>query len=262
MDGGTDSKDTYISHGTVNASKLDCYHNLFNGLPGCVRDDDGSSQTLAHAYGDLARSGSCCNYTTIEDVRNSKRGMNVCRYYCRRDRHNQQFAYRFHEYNPDDHSRTYPHFTDRIITASSGECQNYSIRFPLKQAENGNLLYEYYIDNTTIEGSITIPVSLGAEDATTYVYKGVHIPQNAALQQCGPRCMNVWAHRSHGPPGGGDPQIYSCPITVENVINVNFSSQSISNEIARLAATSIALSGRQNNDKPENWNQYQLYTFG
>lgn len=260
VDGGTGSKDTYTSKGTVNASNLECYHNLFNGGPGCANDDDGSSQTLAHAYGDLSRSSPCCPYSTIEDILNSKKGTSECRYYCSTDRNKQQFAYRFHEYNPDDKSRTYPHLTERIVTASSGECQNYSIRLSPKPTENGNLRYEYYINSDTIEGNMTIPVSLNADDATTYVYRGIHIPQKAALQRCGSRCMTVWAHRSRG--HGEDPQIYACPITVENVTNVDIDSQNISDEIAILAATSIALSGRRNSDKHENWNQYQLYTYG
>ena len=174
------------------------------------------------------------------------------------DRYNQQFAYRFHEYNTDDKSRTYPHLTDRIIRASSGGCRNYSILLPAPDAGNGNLRYEYYIKKATTEGNITIPKTLGAEDATTYVYRGFHIPQEADLQRCGPRCMKVWAHRSSG--HGQNPQIYECNITVEDVTNVNVSSQHVSDEMALLAATSIALSGRQNDDK--SWNQYQLYTFG
>ena len=193
---------------------------------------------------------------------NSKKGLNECRYYCGKDKYNQQFAYRFHEYNIDDKSRSYPHLTERIVTASSGKCRNYSIQFPLAPAKDGNLLYEYYTNKGTIEGNITIPKSVSATDGTTYVYRGIHIPQNATLQRCGSRCMTVWAHRSSG--HNENPQIYACNITVEHVTNVDagVDSQNLSDEMARLAATSIALSGRQNNNKPENWNQYQLYTFG
>ena len=74
--------------------------------------------------------------------------------------------------------------------------------------------------------------------------------------------MYVWGHRSGSGPRRNDVEVFQCPITIGTVTNVTHDNQTISDDIARLAATSIALSGRQNADKNKNWTQYQLYTLG
>lgn len=73
--------------------------------------------------------------------------------------------------------------------------------------------------------------------------------------------MYVWGHRS-GLKSFRDAEIFQCPITIGTVLNATGDNQNISDEIARLAAASIALSGRQNADKNKSWIQYQLYTLG
>ena len=211
--------------------------------------------TLAHAYGDLTRSQQCCSYRNIQDVTNSA---NNCRYYCRRDRHKQEFAYRFNEYNRNDISKAYPRFTNRTITASSGKCLNYTQDEAPKELGDGYISVKYYNENSN--GTIKIPKQSHAIKGTTYIFRGNYTPQNALHQRCDrdePRCMVVRAHRSlglHEPR-----QVYQCPITVSNVTNVKDSTQDISHPMARLAATSIALQGRRNEDN--SWRQYQLYTF-
>ena len=256
IDDGTNYNDTFTNQGTVHTSNLTCYVDFFNGNPDCTSDDDGTSLTLAHAYGDLIRSTPCCNYENISDVLASQKD---CSYYCRRDANNQQFAYRFNEYNPNDMSRSYPHFTNRIITASSGKCLNYSQDGdPQGGLPDGQLLFRYY--NDTYKGNITIPAALGYSDSTTYIYRGVKVPRDAEFQRCSPedlRCMNVWAHRARG---HNEPrQFYQCPITISNVANATTDIHDLSDDMARLAATSIALTGRKNDDGT--WHQYQLYTF-
>ena len=207
---------------------------------------------LAHAYGDLALATRCCDYTDINGVLTSK---NDCRYYCNRQRNRQQFTYRFNEYNINDTEKAYPRFTQRLITTSSGKCFNYTQDGPPKRRGDGNLLFRFH--NGTFKGSITIPAVSDTWHGTTYVFQGFHAPPIAGLQACGPRCVNVWAHRS-----SPDQQIFQCPITVGPVINVDHDNrnQTISDGLAKVAAAAIGLSGRQNDNK--GWNQYQLYTIG
>ena len=122
---------------------------------------------------------------------------------------------------------------------------------------DGYELYKFH--NDTFHGNITIPTALGTWLGTTYVYRGFHPPSHAKAQSCGSRCMHVWAHRSKGKTN--DEQIYQCPITVTNVTDVtDEATQSLSDGMARLAATSIALQGRFSGGG-KGWAQYQLYPF-
>lgn len=108
---------------------------------------------------------------------------------------------------------------------------------------NGDLLYKY--TNGTFSDNITIPAAYGAYDGTTYVYRGIDIPQQEKRYACGPRCIKVWAHRSIGQ--GESSTFFECPITVNDVTNVTkttTNSQSLPNDMARFAAASIALQGR------------------
>lgn len=156
----------------------------------------------------------------------------------------------------NDTEKAYPRFTHRFITTSSGKCFNYSQDGKPEPLTGGNLLYKFH--NGTFNGNITIPGVLNTWYGTTYVFRGFHSPPEADLQRCGLRCINVWAHRSKSP--HNDAQIYQCPITVSAVYNATHDNHTISNGMARLAATSIALSGRMNDDK--SWNQFQLSTIG
>ena len=233
VDDGRDYNDTYIRPGTANASNLTCYSDYFNhGSCG----GDVASQALAHAYGDLARSSECGPYTNIPEVLKYK---NNYGYYCKRARHQQEFAYRFNEYNPLDIQKVYPRLTDRTITASSGDCLKYSMIGDPTTVDNGDLLYKY--TNHTYNGSIRIPGESGAIDGTTWVYRDTKIPQEADEYACGPRCIKMWAHRANG--HGEHSTFYECPITVNHVSNSLHNEQDVSDGIARLAAASIALQG-------------------
>lgn len=128
----------------------------------------GTGQTLAHAYGEMALATRCCDFTEPGGVITSQ---NDCRYYCDRTRHQQKFAYRFNEYNQNDTSKAFPRFTDRTITASSGNCYNYTQKSPPTSIPSGFLRYEFY--NATFDSHIDIPSQLDAGLGTTYVYQAL-----------------------------------------------------------------------------------------
>ena len=53
------------------------------------------------------------------------------------------------------------------------------------------------------------------------------------------------------------------PITINEVSNLTNVSQAISNRTARIAASSIVLTGRWTGEPDnQNWTQYQYYPFG
>ena len=103
---GKSWNDTYTRPGVANASNLTCYFDLFNSVRGCGGDI--TSQALAHAYGEMALSSLCGAYNYTSDILKSRYDYG---YYCRRTRHQQEFAYRFNEYNPEDKQRVYQRFT-------------------------------------------------------------------------------------------------------------------------------------------------------
>lgn len=252
---GTDWTGTYTTHGIAHATNLTCYADRFEGQRGCVGDlIRVREQGLAHAYGQLAQATGCCNYTDISEVLTSNQN---CKYYCNFTPFKQEFAYRFNEYNLDDHARAYPIFTNRTITASSGRCINYSQPNPPKYDGRGSgfLFFEY--QNDTYRGNVTIPDALSAANATTYIYRGTLIPQVATVYACGPRCIRMWAHKARG--YGEAAEFFECPITVSEVHNATNNTQNVSDGIARLAAASLGLQGRPSNDGK--WTQYQLLPF-
>ena len=254
---GKSWNDTYTRSGIANASNLTCYFDSFNSVDEC--GGDVTSEALSHAYGEMALSSPCGLYNDTSDIVKSRYDYN---YYCKRTRHSQEFAYRFNEYNPEDKQRAYPRFTQRVITASSGQCFNYSmVGAPVTQLD-GNRLFKY--TNGTFHGNITIPGLVTAFDGTTYVYRGRNTPQRAITYSCGSRCIWMWAHKAVG--HGESSTFYQCPITVSNVTDVSTNTQvsndtqKVSDGMARLAAASIALQGRPSGNTT--WTQYQLYTYG
>ena len=214
---------------------------------------DVTNQARAHAGGDISLGFPCGPYNETSQILSSQ---DDYRYYCRRNRHQQEFAYRFNEYNPADKLKAYPRFTKRIITASAGECFEYQMVGEPTSVPDGNLDYKY--TNGTFSGNITIPAQSGAIDGTTYIYQGINTPQKAVTYACGPRCIWVWAHKSRG--HGEKSAFFQCPITVNTVSNAPNDTQHISDDMARIAAASIALQGRPADNNI--WKQYQLYTFG
>lgn len=256
---GTDYHGTYTRPGVANAPNLKCYS--FDSGGGC--SEEISTESRAHAFGDIALGFPCGAYNDTSQILESQIDY---RYYCRRTRHQQEFAYRFNEYNPKDTQKSYPHFTRRLITASAGQCFNYTMVDGPQNGWDGNKYYEY--TNGTFSGNITIPRQSSTFDGTTYIYRAIKTPQQAHRYSCGPRCIWLWAHKALG--HGESSTFYQCPITV-NQVTVDLASnalkdtQKISDDLALHSAASIALQGRPSSSSPSSnktWTQYQLYAFG
>lgn len=265
---GTDFSSTYLRSGSVTVTNHTCYFhpNLDQCPPPVIQDQ------LAHAYGedtqgpDSTSSFGCGAYTDFEDLISSDQNSP---YYCRRNTTVQEFAYRFNEYNPDDSLQAYPHFTDRIITASPGPCTEYwetgnqtgtvgdDTTHPPNAISALNITYA----NSTHNGSILIPTSALGREGTTYIYRGPLIPALATTYGFGLRGLMIWAYRNPG--HDEDSRFFECPITVNTVTNVQNLAHSISDAMAREAAASIALQGqfRGTVDDPD-FTQWQWYASG
>ena len=257
MENGIDSNGTTTKPGTIHAAKLDCYY--ANNT--CITSTKGSeiaAQVLAHSYGETTFSRVNCSYTKESEIPIAPQN---CSYFIHNN--GQDFAIRYAEYNPDDVSRAYPFFTDRIVKASAGECSQYDVD-PNGSVTGSNdgkedtWVWKIY-NNSTGNETISIPKREAAFDATTYIYNGVNPPPNATTQSCGDRCIWVYAWRSVGNlTKRSQPAVFKCPITVSEVTNVDKDWQNLPDNVARYAAASIALTGRP---KPD-WQQYRLYPFG
>ena len=200
-------------------------------------------------------------YDHIQDVVKSPDNYG---YFCRNTPG--ECAYRFVEYNPDDEQRTYPLFTNRTITASTGECFTYQeTEQPTQVKDTSGIAdaLEFKFSNGTVHDSIIIPQQLGGIDSTTYIYRGIDLPQDTKKFSCGDRCIWMWAHKSPG--SGENSTFYQCPITIGTVSNLNSDTQIVPDSIAKLAASSIALQGRWavNGTSPQRiWTQFRFYPFG
>ena len=260
MDLGTGSADRYTVPGMISATRLDCYTKGNDCETSLV-----APLTTAHSYGELTRGKTCCPYNTTADIFSANQS---CPYFCSAD--TQQFAYRFNEYNPLDNTFSYPYLSNRLITSNVEACYEYDVDWsssPLKDSPDGQQDTQVFsFHNKTYSSQIPIPRSAGAYNSTTYVYNGTSIPQLTTLVACGPRCLTIYTLRlGIPPPGGIEPAtIFGCDISVSNVTNVTASWQEYSNDMARLAIASIALTGRSFDPAGPgiSWQQYQLYPWG
>ena len=260
MDRGTDSSGIITHSGTSEVASLECYSNGNS----CPKEPE-TPQSIAHAYGEVTQSYKSCAYGTDDDI---KKANQSCTYFQRNDA--LEYAYRFREYNPADSTRTYPFLSDRIVKASPGRCYQFNIDansvYPIDGTDGIAGTFVYPFHNETYNSSLAIPKADAAFDATSYVWNGTSPPQNDTEQSCGPRCVWLYAFQSIGVITHRPDLVFQCPITVEDVSGVSESDtvRNISDEIARLAAASIALSGRYTNpDGPTRvWQQYQLYPWG
>ena len=254
VDDGKTYSDTYLTNGIVNSTNLTSYFNGQRPLGPEV------NQAVAHTYGEVAQGGKGCEpYEDIAQVYNSS---NDPPYFCRRTPGKQQFAYRFKEYNYDDREKIYPSFTNRIITASSGECLNYTELNHTLGPDLYNIMaaWNYTFSNSTYNSSISIPISSDGWTATTYIYRGPKLP-HLAEDNCGDRCLWIWAHRAELP-GSDTSTFYQCPITISEVSNATTALQDVPDSVARVAAASIALQGRWSGPvKNKIWTQYQFYAI-
>lgn len=255
MDDGRTYHDTYFTNGIVNAPNLTSYFANFRPLAPEL------NQAVAHSYGETLQSaGGCGRYEDIAQVYNSTDNPP---YFCRRTRGKQEFAYRFKEDNKEDSGRSYPSLTNRVVTASSGVCFNYTeLNHTLgRDLYNNMAAWNYTFSNSTYNSTISIPISSEGWAATTYIYRGTALPHLDAVNSCGTRCMWIWAHRA-SIPGNDTSTFYQCPITISEVSNTTTNLQGIPDSVARVAAASIALQGRWSGPKNKKiWTQYQFYPF-
>ena len=255
---GKSFHDTYTRKGTVCVPDLGCYAGR-SKLP-CPKV--ATVHSRAHIYGERGNRMACGSYMTIDDVIMSPHDRF---YYCSNNSAtNPEFAYRFKEYSPRDLEETYPLFTNRTITASAGDCLVYRVENETDvgdvDGQGSGKIFTYEEGNSTKE--ISIPTSSLGWSATTYMYKGFVDPQHLDDHSCGPRCMWLWAYKNPGPKDDSR-ALYNCPVTVSEVNNTWNHSQVIPDEVARVAAVSIALQGRWTGpENHKNFNQYQFYTWG
>ena len=263
MRDGTDWTGTYIRAGWVNATNLSCYyHHLYDAEQYVCDPSPETVHGIVHVYGEyafgsLSPGHNCENYINLDDILNSQ---NNPKYFCRRTPGQQQFAYRFLEYNPHDNNRAYPFLTNRVITASAGPCYNYSLSHVQKGSVTGGKWSNYTYSNGTFNGSILLPVQVDTFDGTIYTYRGFQTPQNATIMACGQRCIWMWAHKTVS--GSDRSTFYQCPVTIDPVNSTSEKSlqeaHKVSDDIARLAASSIGLQGGKA-DPDHGWTQFQFY---
>lgn len=242
---------TYTRTGTVQVSNLECYfHDDHCAIPA-------TSFTRAHAYGVMSSASQCGNYSTVKDVINSQY---LYRYYCRRDR--REFAHRFVEYNMNDTQKSYPHFTKRIITASSGDCIEYNQTGDPSQVTIGAYTFwKFTYANDSFQDDILIPTSSLGLEGTTYIYPGSATPAEASKWGHGPRGLWMLAYKN---PGSDGPKFYKCPVTISNVSDAEKPEHNVTDNVARTAVASIALQSQwyQGNLENPDWKQYQFYATG
>ncbi|KAL9125461.1 MAG: hypothetical protein Q9217_005336 [Psora testacea] len=265
LEDGRDYNSVYIRNGLATVPKITCYFSGSNCAPSQVAIDQ-----LAHAYGEITLGAkstdpdNCGSFTDVQSIIDSKGNY---RYYCRRNTTVQEFGIRFNEYNIKDTRGTYPHFTNRVISASSGPCNEYPQVGNPKPATVGNqqtdgtnfisAFNHTYAINTTSNGSIIIPTSALGDEGTTYIYRSVLKPQDAGQYGYGPRGLWMWVYRNPGQ--NRTPRFYECPITVSPVTNVINPAHNISDGVARVAAASIALQGQFKGRKNRVFTQWQWY---
>ena len=251
VDDGRTYNDTYTRNGTVQVSRVDCYSHSGH-CPSRV-----TSHALAHAYGETSLVAPCSWYNGIVGVINSGQDE---RFYCRQD--GQEFAYRFNEYNPNDTQQAYPHFTNRVITAASGECVEYNqIGTPVPDKVGDMDAQKFTYSNNVTKGTISIPNSSLGREGTTYIYRAKEDPPQATTYVCGDRCILMWAYKNPGATDG--PMFYQCPITVSPVNDADQPAHHVPDAMARLAAASIALQGRFTGPQSDkNFMQFQFYASG
>lgn len=260
IDSGTDSTGIYTGGGSVNASKLDCYYNH-----GRCPVAAGVPMITAHTYGELIQGQQCCRYQDEFGIQN---GSQTCPYFCHDNGH--EFAYRYVEYNPLDTARAYPYLTNRNVRASAGRCYKYNVDWEKSKlgsdTDGKNDVQIFAFSNGTFTGHLPIPRSKTEHNSSTYVYNGSALPQDDTETACGPRCLWIYVLRVgiRNIHGVLPAVIFSCPITVSEVYNATWKWQSLPDSNARLAAASIALTGRSTRPKGRGtvWQQYQLYPWG
>ena len=258
VNGGTNYNDTYTAPGPVRASNLSAYHALWN--PTLNLNDPEIMMSIANNYGHASEASPCCPYDDHSDILNSQQD---CSMYCKTGSSPKEYAYRFKEYNVNDTSHAYPLFTNRVITSTSAPCRKYNQT--ANPHSGGYFTYSYR--NATYNSTIVVPHEYITVSSTQYIYRDNLTAPQAQQYACGPRCITLWAHVTENEANNDGGVFYECDVSFSEVSNVtNATTQAVSNDVARLAAASIALSGRTSDGSPGTvkgpWQQYSLYIFG
>ena len=214
---------------------------------------------MAHIYGEVNMGTKEGSYDELSDVLDSQ---DVYGYYHRSSRNRQQYAYRFNEYNPSDSQRVYPFLTNRTITVEALNCITYD-QTNADKNDPQTFTYEN-VANKTDHGNITIPSQFLGNYGTTYIYRGWYDPPAAPIYSCGDRCILMWAYRNPGvQPKGPKGAFFQCPVNISVVNNAQRPEHNIPNDVAKVAAASIAVQGRFAGD-PQNddFRQHQFYATG
>lgn len=255
VDDGTDYHDTFSLNGIVNASSLTCYK-----LPTLdCKVYVATGHALAHAYGEYGSNLEWGTYTELAEVLNSPIDY---LYYRRRtpNKHDKrEFAYRFNEYNFDDKQKSYPHFTNRTITIWPDACFSYDVtnKVVVSDINGDGQGVKLSFENKTFNSSINIPKSALGSLSTTYIYRGIKPPEdNHSEAACGDRCIRIWAYTN-------EKSLATCQVHVSAVSNAMQDEHDVPNDVARIAAASIALRGRYHDNGTDRvYTQFQFYAFG
>lgn len=262
MQSGTDWTGTYVRAGKVIATNLSNFcHRIWSKDDYDCNPPAEEVHGVVHAYGgyafgSLTPNNYCGEYSTIDDILESRSNP---KYYCRRTPGQQEFAYRFLEYNPRDHHRTYPYLTNRTIAASGDQCRNYSIVHIEPGTETNSKWSNYTYTDGASSDTILLPVQVDTFDGTVYIYRGSKTPEYAETYGCGDRCILMWAYKTHID-DNEEHMFYQCAVSVNLVQNAQVDEHRVSNGIARLAAASIGLQGGKSDDE-NGWTQFGFYPF-
>lgn len=255
IDDGHDFNSTYTRPGLPRVSRIGCYYDGDE----CLTNNSVKMHALAHTYGEMTLATDRGSYSDISGLLESKHDFRI---WSRPDW--TESAHRFNEYNEIDTQRSYPYFTDRVITSSSGECIEYQVDEKAESVTMGDIeAWKLTYRNASFQDTITIPKSALGLEGTTYIYHGHDDPFGTRDPKvvCGKRCMYMWVYKN---PGGEDgPRLYQCPITISNVRNANHPEYEIPDGVARVAAVSIALQGQWHGSfQNQDYHQYQFYASG
>lgn len=257
MNDGASYKDIYTNRGSSNVSDLSCYYKGFHdkSCHGQV-----TAQTIAHSYGETILASDPASYNEVADILQNK---DLYPYFHRETPNQQQVAYRFNEYNPNDAQRIYPHLTNRTIYAEARNCITYN----QTSADDNDpqTLTMTNADDTGEHQTIKIPQDFLGREGTTYIYRGFHAPPDADLQSCGDRCLWMWAYRN--PSGLPEPPVFfKCPVNISNMMNASRSEHQIPNHVVKMAAAAIALHGIYHgpiaDERQKDFTSYQFYAAG
>lgn len=183
------------------------------------------------------------------------------RYFHRTTPNQQQVAYRFNEYNPDDTQKIYPHMTNRTIYAEARNCVTYNQTNADKKDPQTLTMTMTNADEPGDNQTMTIPRDFLGREGTTYIYRGFHAPPDADLQSCGDRCLWMWAYRN--PSKKELPAFYKCPVNISYVLNASRPEHHIHDTTVKNAAAAIAMHGGYRGPVKDasrkDWTSYQFY---